>query len=85
MTKTVIEISHSTLKKAESAADIRGITLSQLVSGLIEESVVLPCHKQNEKPWMVGFGDLADLAEENHRILELIEEEFGVVDENDCQ
>ncbi len=85
MTKTVIEISHSILKKAESAAEIRGITLSQLVSGLIEESAVLPYHKQNEKPWMTGFGDLADLAEENHRILELIEEEFGVVDENDCQ
>ncbi len=85
MTKTVIEISHSALKKAESAAEIRGITLSQLVSGMIEESVVLPCHQQYEKPWMVGFGDLADLAEENHRILELIEEEFGVVDENDRQ
>lgn len=49
------------------------------------DSVVLPCPKQNEKPWKVGFGDLADLADENHRILELIEEEFGVVDGNDCQ
>ncbi len=81
--KTVIEISDGTLKKAEFVAENRGITVSQLVSGLIEELAVLPNSKQHEKPWMVGFGALSDLAEENHRILELIEDEFGVVDEND--
>ena len=32
-------------------------------------------HK-GEPPWMAGFGALADLAGENRRVLELIEEEF---------
>lgn len=29
-----------------------------------------------EPPWMAGFGALSDLADENRRVLELIEEEF---------
>ena len=41
--------------------------------------------KEHDKPWMLGFGELADLANENRRILDLIEEEFEVVDEKDTE
>ncbi len=39
--------------------------------------------KERDKPWMLGFGELADLANENRRILDLIKDEFGVIDERD--
>ena len=29
-----------------------------------------------EPPWMAGFGALSDLADENRRVLEIIEDEF---------
>ena len=32
--------------------------------------------REEEAPWMAGFGALANLANENRRVLGLIEEEF---------
>ena len=31
----------------------------------------------DEPPWMAGFGALSDLADENRRVLDVIENEFG--------
>lgn len=36
-----------------------------------------------EAPWMAGFGALADLSDENRRVLGLIEEEFETLDPED--
>ena len=85
MTKTTIELSDATLRKAEFVAAHQGVTLSQLVAELLEDLVALRDTEEIDKPWMVGFGELADLADENRRILDIIDEEFGVVDENDCR
>jgi hypothetical protein len=38
-----------------------------------------------DKPWMRGFGGLAPLHEENVRIQELIDEEFGKIDPEDWE
>ena len=39
--------------------------------------------REAETPWMAGFGALSDLANENQRILRLIEKEFGRPDLED--
>lgn len=83
--KAIIELNNATLEKAEIEAAKRGVTLSQLVTDLLEVHVELQETDESDKTWMNGFGELADLAEENQRILNLIESEFGVVDENDSQ
>lgn len=83
MSKTTIEISEATLKKAKYVAANRGVSLGQLVTELLEEFVEIRDTTMRDKPWMIGFGELADLADENRRILKLIDEEFGVVDEDD--
>ncbi len=39
--------------------------------------------RETEMPWMAGFGAFSDLANENQRVLRLIEEEFEVLDPED--
>ena len=83
MPRTTIELNQATLEKAEIFAANRGITLNQLVAELLDQHVVLRDTKEFDKPWMLGFGELTDLADENRRILNLIEEEFGVVEKGE--
>lgn len=62
------------------AAD-RGVTLKQLVIEALDEklrraSIPTSPGRSAEPPWMAGFGALADLRDENRRIVALIEDEF---------
>ena len=38
-----------------------------------------PGSRESEAPWMDGFGTLSDLADENRRILDVIEQEFEML------
>ena len=80
MPRTTVELNQAILEKAEFFAANRGITLNQLIAELLEQHVVLRDSKEFDKPWLLGFGELADLSDENRRILDLIGEEFGMVD-----
>lgn len=78
--KTVIDLPDVTFREAEAMAAAGGMTLKQFFTETIEERLRL-CSVQTrndrvESPWMAGFGELCDIAEENRHVLQLIEEEF---------
>lgn len=78
--KTTIDLPDQALRAARVVASGRGVTLRQLFTEALEEKL-RRCAKraggsEDEPPWMAGFGVLADLADENRRVLAAIEEEF---------
>lgn len=78
--KTIIDLPDATFREAETLASSRGMTLKQFFTETIEERLRL-CSVETrndrfEPPWMAGFGELSDIAEENRHVLQLIEEEF---------
>ncbi len=84
--KTTLEIPDAIFRKAKASAALRGIPLRQLVTEAIDEKVtaeatatvstVLPA-------WMSGFGELADLHQENQRIDATIRAEFQILEPED--
>ena len=78
--KTTIELPDVMFRQAKALAAARGVTLKRLFTEALEDQL-RRCARGNpaadaEPPWMAGFGVLADLSEENRRILDTIEEEF---------
>ncbi len=78
--KTTIDLPDATFRRAEAMAAARGMTLKQFLTGALEERVqncsVEARNGAVEPPWMAGFGALSDIADENRRVLSLVEEEF---------
>ena len=83
--KTIIELPEPAYRQAESLAASRGMTLKQLFTEVLEEQ--LRCRagedSSREAPWMAGFGALSDLADENRRVLGVIEKEFETLAPDD--
>lgn len=81
--KTTIDLPETTLRQAQSIAAARGISLKKLVAETLEERVreykSANWRKSADTPWMAGYGALADLTEENHKVLQAIEEEFETI------
>lgn len=81
--KTTIELPEDVFRCAEVLAAERGMTLKQLFTEALEDYLTSRTGEYRERqttPWMVGFGALAHLSEENYRILGLIEDEFEIPD-----
>ena len=80
--KTTIELPDETFRKVKVLAASRGMTLKRFFTDALEEKLRRCAHahsrpaREQEPPWMAGFGALADLSNENRRVLGLIEEEF---------
>jgi len=69
------------LRRAQAFADARGISLEHFIAEALDAHFQR-CAGRNrigdaEPPWMKGFGELSDLSDENRRVLDAIEEEFG--------
>lgn len=82
--RTTIDVPDATLERVRALAASRSMSLKGFVTEALEEHL-RRCEnaragRETEPPWMAGFGELADLASENRRILALIEEEFESVD-----
>ena len=82
--RTTIDVPDATLERVRALAASRSMSLKCFVTEALEEHL-RRCEdaragRETEPPWMAGFGELADLAGENRRILALIEEEFESVD-----
>ena len=79
--RTAIDLPEALLARALTLAASCGTSVEAVVTEALEEHLrrcgEAPAGQGPEPPWMAGFGELADLAEENRRILALIEEEFG--------
>ena len=83
--KTTIDLPNSTLEQAKTLADAQGISMEQLLANTIEEKLRNRFAVANgaEPPWMKGFGSLADLKDENARVLRIIEDEFENIEPED--
>ena len=78
--KTTIELPDTMFRQAKAIAAARGVTLRRFFTEALEEQL-RRCGSGRrpgnaDPPWMAGFGVLSDLSDENHRVLDAIEEEF---------
>ena len=81
--KTTIERPNAKLRQAKTLANSGGVTLKRFSSEAPDEHL-RRCSGElgdgkPEAPWMAGFGALLDLADENRRILGVIEQEFETI------
>ena len=78
--RTIIELPSTTLRRAMAAAASRGITLQQFITEALDEKLrrgaATTDGSATAPVWMMGFGELSDLALENRRIEAIIEAEF---------
>ncbi|MXW93638.1 MAG: hypothetical protein F4X42_01570 [Rhodospirillaceae bacterium] len=78
--KTTIELPDAMFRQAKALAAARGVTLRRFFTEALDEQL-RRCAREDraddrDPPWMAGFGALSDIADENRRILAVIEEEF---------
>ena len=87
--KTTVELPDATFRQAKILAASQGVTLKQFFTEAVEERLrrynLEAVDPGIDPPWMAGFGVLADLADENRRILRMIEEEFERLDPEDLE
>ena len=86
--KTTVELPDAAFRTAKSFAASRGISLRQFLTEALIEKLdrslkTNSASPDKDPPWMLGFGELADLKEENQRVLAKIEEEFETLDPQD--
>ena len=85
--KTTVELPDATFRQAKILAASQGMTLKKFFTEAVEERLRRynreAADREKDPPWMAGFGVLADLADENRRILRMIEEEFERLDSED--
>ena len=85
--KTTIEIPDTTFRQVKTYAASNGMSMKQFFTEALEEqlrrSAECSAAATRERPWMAGFGALADLARENRRILNSIDDEFENLDPED--
>lgn len=79
--KTTFELPDTMFRQAKILAAVRGMTLNRFFIEALEEQLRRytsdPGVRESETPWMDGFGALSDLSNENRRVLQVIEHEFG--------
>jgi len=81
---TTLEIPDSTFRRAKTLAAARGVSLKQLFTEALDDKLRQTAARgKAPPPWMKGFGGLADLKQENVRIMTLIEEEFEHIEPED--
>ena len=87
--KTTIDLPDATFRQAKAMAAARGMTLKRFFTEALKERLrrytVETRNGGVEPPWMAGFGALSDIADENHHVLNLIEEEFERLSPEDLQ
>jgi hypothetical protein len=85
--KTTIDIPNATFQQAQSLAAAQGISVEQLLANALQEKLrTIPAPRNGtQPPWMNGFGALADLKEENARIMQSIADEFEHIEPEDRQ
>lgn len=86
--KTTIELPDPAIRQTKALAADQGMTLKQFFTEALEEKLQhcarQPATHETDSPWMAGFGALADLASENRRVLDAIDEEFGTLSSKDA-
>lgn len=84
--KTIVDIPDALLRRAKATAARQGRALKFLVQeALVEKLARAEQQRTSEKPWMVLAGGLKQLHDENVRIDQLVEDEFGALELEDGQ
>lgn len=80
--KTTLEIPDDLFRAAKATAALRGVSLKQLVTETLRQSVKSGASggRRGDPPWMKGFGALSGLSAETRRIQALIDEEFEQIE-----
>jgi hypothetical protein len=84
--KTTIDIPDPIFRQAKAKAALRGVSLRQFVTEVLEEKVCASAgarHGSTQPPWMRGFGALADLHQETCKVDARISEAFETLEEED--
>ena len=87
--KTTVELPDAIFRQAKAVAATQGVTLRHYFTEALRAQLrrgVVGGHGDNEEPpWMAGFGELADLRDENLRVLRIIEDEFERIRPDDLK
>ena len=87
--KTTVELPDAIFRQAKAVAATQGVTLrhyfTEALRAQLRRSVADHHGDRKESPWMAGFGELADLRDENRRVLGVIEDEFERLSADDLQ
>jgi len=81
--KTTIELPDALFRRAKAAAAEEGKSLKDFFSEALLDRLRGRSAGGLAKPWEAGFGGLKSLRRENSRISQLIEAEFGTIDEEE--
>ena len=85
--KTTVELPDTVFRQSKALAAARGVTMRRFFTEALEEKLRRSTREsvtaKEVPPWMAGFGALSDLADENRRILEAIEDEFETLSPED--
>ena len=85
---TTVEIPDALIRQAKAYAASNGMSLKQFFTEALEEKLWRCAGEAAASaappPWMAGVGALADLSQENRRILSLIDDEFEKIAPEDC-
>ncbi len=79
--KTTLELPDSLFREIKATAALNGMKIKDFVAEALMEKLKSTSASPLQKPWMRGFGALADLREETRSIVADIEETFGQIDE----
>jgi len=84
--KTTLELPDELFRRVKSTAASRGMLMKQFITEALAEKLAASAPKPDPKPWMQFYGCMATdpkLRTELRRIEQIIEDEFGQVDEAD--
>ena len=85
--KTTVEIPDPVFRRAKAKAAERGQALREFVTEALQEKLSgrRASPREDQRPWMRGFGQLRPLRRETARIQRVIDGEFEVVEPEDRQ
>lgn len=81
--KTTVELPDELFRRAKALAATQGVSLKTLLTEAVAERLRRDGARATEPAWRELAGALAPLRKETRRINELIEDEFGHVEEDD--
>jgi len=86
--KTTLDLPDALFREVKATAARRGMLMKQFITEALQEKLAAQHPSPDPKPWMKFSGCMANDPEmriELKRIEELVEEEFGQVDEAEWQ
>lgn len=78
--KTTVDIPDSLLRAIKALGARHGFSMREFITQALLDRLERMQRSEIDKPWMEAFGGLGHLEEENERIRDEIEREFGQIE-----